>query len=637
MSSPPDGTNLNDYYNKSPDIIIRDKIGRLYNFPRTKYESGYSKATETETKNWYNGWKWKEYPWNDVYEIALEDYTNGFGNNIRPRNTEGDNCIGEKGVSVLNNQGNLPGYDKISGGTYKNNSTPNQNGSTYGYVIADRGVGKDNWAFSVYTKKSLEGFFNDLVGVNKSAFLKLAAKSCVDSDKRKNWVICGSICDGSYYSPSLTTDDAKNCYNGAVKWCLNDISDKRIINSYDEKMSTATAEICKAPLKDGKFDTEISIGCKDSNNIATTFCEDIRKNNGTVSLKKDLNLQLFTKYCNKDDRINTNWCSDVRTICNDTNQLVSDKDPYKCNSLVKGLSNDTNIIAITNKLDLRNVPSGINKSDLLNSFNEASTDAVEDALCALTQNSSDGACKTWNGIRSSEKKLQTIRTAIDKSIKEGGKLTQDVIDYITKDYITLQKFRGSDKYPNSNILGTELTSFCELSDSNLATNLCKNIYNNTSYKDDKIIKDSLDRINDYAFCIATNAFMGKSTIPNDPYNTSCVVRRDKPETFARFLPLAIKYCETGDNIVTPECTKYYNDAPKNINELMRINYLNAKANFTNKETFKDGYGDDCEDDIDHIKQSYIFLFIILICFMLVLVCINKHVKYAKKYKIVDNM
>ena len=194
----------------------------------------------------------------------------------------------------------------------------------------------------------------------------------------------------------------------------------------------------------------------------------------------------------------------------------------------------------------------------------------------------------------------------------------------------MQRFRGVSKYPNSNIIRSGLPSFCEVSDPTLSTNLCKNIYNNTPYKNDQVIKDSIEKINDYAFCIATNAFMGKSTTPNDPYNTTCVVKRDKPESFAKYLPLAIKYCGTGNNIISPECVKYYNEVPANINNFFRINYTNGKTSFTNKETFENN----CEDNNEN---NYIFLLIIFICFILILMCVNKHVKTKNKYKIVDNI
>jgi len=590
MSRPFDDTNLSSYYNDSPDIIIRDYKDRIYYFPLSKYNGG-STSYETSGKTWYNGKKWGGFPWDDVYEIATENYANGFDNkSVRVRNTEDDNCIDNDDLPTMDKQGSLPGYDKISGGTWKNDNNPNKNGSTYGYVVADRGDGYKKWAFSVYRKKKLDGFFNDLVALNKSVFLKLAARSCADKNLRWEWGICGNVCNvGNTYESSLTSDDRNNCRKGAVEWC-RDVN-ARIVSTYDLPVDTSSEYVsCRGFLTDGDFDDRIGPWCEKTDKITTKWCADIRQNKGSSNMKTKLNKYLFNSYCNTNDKISTDECSDVRTTCNNTNQLVSDKDPYNCNSLVKGLSNDDKIISITNKLDLKNVPSGTNKSDLLNSFNEASTDAVEDALCALTQNKDDGVCKTWNGIRSSEKKLQTIRDAIDNSIKTGGSLTQEVIDYITKDYIALQKFRGVDKYPNSNIIRSGIASFCELSDSTLSTNLCKSVYNNTPYKDNQIIKDSLERINDYAYCIATNAFMGKSTKPNDPNNTACVIRRDKPETFARYLPLAIKYCGTDNNIITPECAKYYNDAPKNINELMRINYLNGKTSFTNKETFEN----DCE-------------------------------------------
>ena len=233
-----------------------------------------------------------------------------------------------------------------------------------------------------------------------------------------------------------------------------------------------------------------------------------------------------------------------------------------------------------------------------------------------------------------ETRLKYIRDAISTSIRTGGALSQDVIDYITTDYVTLQTNGTKALFPDSNIVTPELTSFCENSDAPLKTNLCNNVY--ATYKDNQTIKSSKARIDDFANCIENKAFMGKSN--NAEYNTSCMAKRDAPATYARYLPLAIQYCGAGDNIVSPECTTYYNNIQSNINNAMNANYTNAannptRSSFSNKESFKGGNCEDQYDDNDenanecgscNENSDYTFLFILFICFVLVLCCFSSY-------------
>lgn len=634
MSSPPSDINLNDYYDNSPNVLIRDFKGVLYSFPDSDYDNGNggSSASASDGYTYANGKKWagsnqKIYkdqsvtnkPWSDTKKININNYNDKGGSVSSDPDNNANNY---NNITTLNNFETPLGYDKKSSG-----SGDSKGKDTRNYIIANVS-GYDNFHYAVYTKKSLDGFFNDLVGKNKATFLKLAARSCTNKDFRFGWGICKNICDNNNdYKRSLTNADIDNCKIGAREWCKSD--DSRIVSVYDNNVDPSTTNQCREFVTNGDFDNKIGPWCEKNDKITTKWCTDIRKNKGKDTMKTRLDKYLFNNYCNNDTNIIKSECSDVRNICNDTIQLSSDNAPYNCNSLVKGLSNDSNIKSITTNLDLRNVPSTVNKSDLLNSFNESSTDAVEDALCSLINNKSDNVCVIWNNIRKSESNLSTIRDAINKSIASGGDLSEDVINYITKDYMELQKVKGIDKYPNSNILNSDLTTFCELSDSELVTKLCKNIYNQESYKKDPIIKESIDRINDYAFCIATNAFMGKSKKDNDPYNTICVARRDNPATFAKYLPLAIRYCGFEDNIISQECMKYYNDVVKNTNMLLQISYIQSnKSLFSNKERFN--------NKGDNSQYQNIFLFIIFICFILILTNINGN-KYNNRKFIKNNI
>jgi hypothetical protein len=312
-----------------------------------------------------------------------------------------------------------------------------------------------------------------------------------------------SICDDT--NKIVADKEPYNCNTLFKSWCKADTS--RIGNTYNENVDLSTNAQCRGLLSAGDLDETITTFCDNNDWINSKLCTDIRKNKGSASMKTKLNKRLFGSYCNTDVNISKAECADVMEICNDTNQLVSDKEPNNCNTLVKGLSNDTNIIAITNKLDLRNLPVGTNKSSLLNSFNEASTDAVETALCTSVNNVLDSTC------------IATIN------------------------------------------------------------------------------------------------------------NPTKFVNRTEPDAFAKFLPIAIKYCGTGNNILTSECTQYYNNNIKNSNAFINSNYaIDNKAAFSNKETF---------ENEETVKNEYIYTYLIIafICFVLVLTGVNNFM--ILKYKPTD--
>lgn len=243
-------------------------------------------------------------------------------------------------------------------------------------------------------------------------------------------------------------------------------------------------------------------------------------------------------------------------------------------------------------------------------------------------------------------RLKYNQDAIKKSITTGGALTKDVMDYIDIDYLDVQRNTTAGVFPDNNIVTPDVISFCQNSDPSLQTDLCKTVYNNSKYKTGTDIIASRAAIDDKTNCIDNNAFMGKSS--STEFNASCTAKRDAPATYARYLPLAINYCGTGDNIVSPECTTYYNNVQTNINNAMANVYTNGgRSSFTNKESFEGGNCDgqddviydnhDNQDDVtcDNNTYDYTFLFILFICFALVLCCLasyskckkNKHTKY----------
>ncbi len=624
MTTPSGQTSFVNYFNNSPDVIIRDKAGNIYSFPTDKYNNGNggSAAYERDSKNWYNGRKWGGYPWSDVNEIASEDYTNNFG--VHPRNSEGENCFNNVDLPTLNSQGALPGYTKKSGGTYKDNNTPNYNGSTHDYIIANRGLGYNNWAFSLYLKKDFNGFLEDMLAANNSLFQILLSNDCRNGNQRHDTGYCVNLCN----NPTDSTVK-NNCEEGAKQWCRDDTS--RIGYTYNYAVSSSADSRCDRLLRAGNFDDILTdpnkIACNSNDKITTPYCADIRRNAGSSNMKYKLNDYLYNNYCNSDYTINTTGCSDVRSTCNNSMQIISNTAPYNCKNLINGL-NTNNQIMMTSKFDFTNIPVYHDKSAILNSFN---TD-VEDALCAIAVNKPYDVCVYYNFTRTAQKNLPIIQNAINNSIATGGSLPQNVIDYIVTDYKSLQYYKGINMYPNSNITTLKTITFCEISDPELKTNLCYNIYNN--YKTDPNIISSQNKINDFAFCIATNAFMGKSTLgTSDSNNISCVAKRDNPATFAKYIPLAIKYCGIGNNIISPECISYYNSAPSNINNAMNANYTNAATNpikptYSTTESFNNC---DNNNDSDSVYHDYTFLFIMLICFILVLSCVNSYSNCFKKY------
>lgn len=357
--------------------------------------------------------------------------------------------------------------------------------------------------------------------------------------------------------------------------------------------------------------------CSTNNRFATddncrgTSSNGYKAINSTYVTSDPVFKKAMTDYCAKDNNFSTDvFCIGDVNLDNDYSNGINK------NSIVYDSANTSINTAINNycKDEINNTyatagAQWCKKNDNLNNTNYKKP---------LLQSLNPSYAATLRNTR-----LKYIQDAIETSIKTGGVLSQDVIDYITTDYLTLQNNVGAKLYPDSNIVTSDLTLFCENSDPTLKSGLCNSVY--TKYKNNFYISTSQDRINDYANCIANNAFMGKSTNAN--FNKTCIAKRDAPATYARYLPLAIQYCGTGDNIVSPECTSYYNNIQGNINNAMNSNYTNAasnptKSSFSNKEDF---VGDNCEDIYDNNENlDYTYLLILFICFVLVLCCYSSY-------------
>lgn len=617
MTSPVGKTSLINYYIDSPKVLIRDFRGNIYSFPSAYYDNPADIARETDVGNWYNGRKWKNYPWFDSFGITNDFVTH---NGLNPSNIENDNCFNETRISVLNSQGPIPGYIKKSGGFYKSTTDP-----TRDFIIADRGIGKNNWAFSLYLKKDLDEFRKDMLNANKEVFQILVSLDCSRGNQR--YVnACPSFCSDPNYNSNITVRN--NCSAGNNQWCRD--TNTTSLGSLDKTVDSSVDPKCLAPFKEGVFDNDfITPRCETNDRIASVFCTDVRKNAGSVNEKLILNRHLFNKYCNTDLKITSPECADVRNICNDTNQLSTDIAPYNCNSLVKGLDNDNNIIMMTTKLDLNNTT--VNRDLLLNSFNNSITDAVEDALCSIAINTTVPECKLFNEIRSTERKLNTfkddLKNRLNVSLYPNGELSTELINFIESDFIKLQNYRGVDKYPNSHILTPELFTYCETNDPFLQRQICKTIYSNPYYKKDAKFIESLDRFTTFDNCVNNNAFMGKSTSGiNDPLNSICSEQKNSIYSLAKFLPHSVKYCKTSDNIVSNECKSYYDNILTNLNNFISFNYTNAKSTFINNDETNDETND---SDNDHYKNNYMILLLIIIFIIVSLLYIKKYTNYRK--------
>lgn len=388
---------FNDYYDRSPEVLIRDDDENLYSFPKNKYDNPEKNVTSinsdnfTKGKSYYsiNANDWVDGVWKDTKKIDPTNYTNVIGGTVSYNESANANDI--TSVNKLNGRPTPPGYIKQSGGKADDESS-------FGWIIAEVDNGMDNYSFAVYTKmENRKDFFNALYSAapddKKKILRQMAAKDCSNGNQRWNnngtavgTDFCDVVCDGS-------ADTKDSCYDGTVQWCKDDVN-KRVKKSFNPLFgSPNTHEKCITPLKEGKFDDNISGWCE-SKNIDSVFCDDIRKNLGSDNIKKELNRYLYGEYCNLDVNINQAGCTDVRNTCDDTAQLLTDIDPFNCRTLVKSLNEEPNIIKMTSKMDLSKVP--VNKRmEMLEFFNKRGSNLVEDALCSITGNASDAACQAY--------------------------------------------------------------------------------------------------------------------------------------------------------------------------------------------------------------------------------------------------
>jgi hypothetical protein len=173
-----------------------------------------------------------------------------------------------------------------------------------------------------------------------------------------------------------------------------------------------------------------------------------------------------------------------------------------------------------------------------------------------------------------------ISNAVSPASKNPGYIKPHVAKYITSDYPTLQNKNDIYKYPNSNILSPDVFSYCENVPDISKDVLCNTLYTTdpnkpSIYDNDPNMLASKIRINDFKYGVSTNAFLGLST--DTTANQVYQQQAQDPILYPKYLPYAINYCGTGNNIVTPACQTYYNNASFVINQGINAAYNQATS------------------------------------------------------------
>lgn len=331
------------------------------------------------------------------------------------------------------------------------------------------------------------------------------------------------------------------------------------------------------------------------NFTSDTFC--------TSTANQILNNQQIATYCNGDDTTPANWTT------NDIGTLAS---PASFCTAV-----DKNIIAnlaAKNKAPNTQVP-GLN---------------INYKVATPINN---GRASYYNS---------QILKSVSATDNTQGTLTADTIDYITNDLNTVYKqliTSGSAPTQAFQVIenAVNITSktgqgpiinYCETNATSyppIKTQLCDAIYN--TFPNDPNVASSIFRINDYENCVSNNKFM------TDPTGTasepSCSDKATNPTTFAHYLPLAVDYCATGNNIIKPECQNYYSKVGANITNLAAVAPSPTSSFVGGKESFYNNDDDMCGND-SFMIFFMVFIFMIIIS-MLMTTCFNK-----KEYNVHDS-
>lgn len=295
----------------------------------------------------------------------------------------------------------------------------------------------------------------------------------------------------------------------------------------------------------------------------------IQKN---LSLANDANVQSFNQNI-------VNYCSDPKYNRFATDTIYCNNPIYKKNILNAGKDSD---------------------STLLNSMGNYCLIPENQTYCrAVDKENNKNYTATGSNLPMNIKYADTVRTnrfnyiqnSINDIIKSNSNIDPDTIDsdilnYISTDYPEIQANAVlGPLYPNDKLLNSNIYPYCENTKNYKKNKLCNTVYN--TYASDPNIQASIGRINDFNYGISSNAFMGKSD--NSIANSTYINARDSPDSFAKYLPYAINYCNIANNIVTPECQDYYNKISNTINNGLDKDfkmYSSIRATQTSPSTIK---------------------------------------------------
>jgi len=339
-------------------------------------------------------------------------------------------------INTLNQLGDLPGYVKVSSGT---SFTDSRN-----YILAPIFLtGRPGSAapilpittvaFALYIKKDINSFFKDMVTNNPKIFANLAAVDAQNGNQRYNLWHNGYInrdtpnvlyfgieaCDNN--AASLDKSGQGQCSWGTAQWCAGNFNNGALM--YDTIPTTGSLNgtntlnkpispnnVCyKTVTVSDYLDNNLIKLCRDSTNIITPFCQDLRQNTGGTNVKNALN-QRLSDYCANDNNINTKdvngklICQDVINACKTTNAIVDDTTVpnFKCNTLFKSLNANNRINTQLGNIDLNSSIAGVKtmttdqKLNMLSGFNTSGSIQIESMLCTLSSsNADDPACKKF--------------------------------------------------------------------------------------------------------------------------------------------------------------------------------------------------------------------------------------------------
>ena len=338
-------TNFMTFYNSCPTVLIRYDDGTFYVFPFN--HTGGSPITQDDRYTFATGRFFSNICLSNscgqsetkLYAFNVNNYTSTSTYFTGTQNDNSGNAPGGK-TDTLNNQGALPGYTKLSSGTFANKNTTN-------YIIINR-PNFNNYHFSVYTKKGEVDFLKDFLGSSnnetRNKFLTMASVNAFYGNQRFNIATAIHACNQSNL-PQTATD---NCNAGAAQWCRDDgtrlwgaDASIKITNSNTNSVT------CRPHVTSGALDDYIYDNCKGKGVINGEFCKDIRQTNGSTSLKNRLNQALGEHCRGGTDDINSPLCNDVKTACSAVKAALNDTTVpnYQCQTLVNSL-NDINKIAM---------------------------------------------------------------------------------------------------------------------------------------------------------------------------------------------------------------------------------------------------------------------------------------------------